>query len=476
MVEPNPAPPSGQGGPPHGPARKSLVITNYEYVRHVIIRAADENVKLTKMNPFIISKYLESIVGPEPKVNNNRVINATVQKPRTTYTPLRSGDICVHTPDVRTTKTLLRTTKFGDKNVTATIPIGMNTVKGVINMRGFNEMSEDEIVNEMKSANVIACRHFRRPKDGSSGEWTNLNTVTLTFLLPKLPSQVKVGCLVLDVKPFIPNPRRCYVCYKYGHPTKYCRTPELILCGKCKSSTHVSKDCTAQENEYVCINCPNSANHSSLDKQCPTYIHQKEICTVMANENIGFLAAKAKVTPMASSFAGILKTNIKTNFGNDLPCSCKCNCIEKEILNPSSIDKVFIGKQSANPVVTLPNVTPVTTTTLPNVTPTTSVMTSVTSTATTTVTYSVPGPSMPIFSLPSLLNSPSYRSAMGDEADATDTFVDAETILSTPTKNAITNTNDTNYKRQLSFNADLHEGEAHQSKNLKTNNDGSALC
>ena len=65
---------------------------------------------------------------------------------------------------------------------------------------------------------------------------------------------------------------------------------------------------------------------------------------------------------------------------------------------------------------------------------------------------------------------------MGDEADATDTFVNAENILSTPTKNAITNTNDTNYKRQLSFNADLHEGEAHQSKNLKTNNDGSALC
>ena len=164
MGDPPPHPPAppggGAGGTPPGPVRKQLKITNYEHVRHVILKPVDKDVKLTSLNPFVISKYIENIVGPEPKVNNNRVLNAQMQKPRTNYTPCRSGDIIVHTPDSTATKKLLKETKFGFKNITAIILIGMNTVKGVINMRGFNNMSEEEIVHEMKGTGVIAVRHF----------------------------------------------------------------------------------------------------------------------------------------------------------------------------------------------------------------------------------------------------------------------------------------------------------------------------
>ena len=84
------------------------------------------------------------------------------------------------------------------------------------------------------------------------------------------------------------------------------------MCANCKGS-HETRDCTVDENSFICVNCPEGKNsHSALSKECPTYIYQKEICAVMANQNIPFLEAKKQVREPGTSFASKIKSGLKT--------------------------------------------------------------------------------------------------------------------------------------------------------------------
>ena len=43
------------------------------------------------------------------------------------------------------------------------------------------------------------------------------NTYVLTFNLPNLPTDVKIGFMQVKVDVYIPNPLRCYNCQVFGH-------------------------------------------------------------------------------------------------------------------------------------------------------------------------------------------------------------------------------------------------------------------
>ena len=82
--------------------------------------------------------------------------------------------------------------------------------------------------------------------------------------------------MVIDVKVYIPNPKICRICNKYGHIKKYCRNLQdwqngtFKHCGNCKSDDHETKDCKVAKEEYKCNTCLNNENHSTYDKTCPT--------------------------------------------------------------------------------------------------------------------------------------------------------------------------------------------------------------
>ena len=247
----------GQTGPGvHGGGGKPpLRITDFTNVRKLIIKPTDENVKLTNLTPYAISKFLEFIIGSEGPPRSTSGRHAPVPSPQgITYSYLKnSGCILVKTVDSKQTNKLVKTTKFGDYDVSVFAPVGMNTVKGVVNVRGFNQTSEEEIVNEQKSNQVIAARHFSRKLENRT--YAKTNTVTLTFLSPKLPEKIKIGMLIVDVRVYIPNPRRCYECFKFGHISKFCRNkPENKICGNCKG-VHETRDCELDEKDFGWFYC-----------------------------------------------------------------------------------------------------------------------------------------------------------------------------------------------------------------------------
>ena len=93
-----------------------------------------------------------------------------------------------------------------------------------------------------------------------------------------LQTKIKPGWQICTVHDYIVA-TRCYKCSKYNHRAHECRGEEC--CPLC-AGNHKMKECSANPQEYNCINCMSfnkhnqgktiCANHSSLDKNCPSLL------------------------------------------------------------------------------------------------------------------------------------------------------------------------------------------------------------
>ena len=170
---------SAGGRAPPGPMdtnRNEIKFTNTEHVRYLDVKAKDSSVKLGDLNEFVINKYIDFITQKTgPKDARQRGAVHQTQRPCLSFTTLRTGEVRIHTTNSKQTNKILKAKKFGNINIEVTIPIHMNTTRGVINLRGLNNMQEEEIIDELNSADVIGARHFRRKTDNV---WVNTNTMT----------------------------------------------------------------------------------------------------------------------------------------------------------------------------------------------------------------------------------------------------------------------------------------------------------
>jgi hypothetical protein len=93
-----------------------------------------------------------------------------------------------------------------------------------------------------------------------------------------LQNKIKLGWQICTVHDYVVA-TRCYRCSKYNHRASFCRGEEC--CALCAGS-HSMKECTANRQEYKCVNCLTynkynqgktiCTNHSSLDKSCPSLL------------------------------------------------------------------------------------------------------------------------------------------------------------------------------------------------------------
>ena len=319
---------TGPGDPGGGSeGRRVIKLTKIDHVRFVVIKAIDIETDISNLTVFEVTKRLENILGIQgpnkpqgARGTNNKNQHQNPQKEIDFVYQKRSKSIKVTAINANQTAKLLKIKKFGNHDVEVFAPIGLNTVRGVVRVGGLCNSSEEEIVESLVDYDVIAARHFTRTSQ--NGEKTKINTVTLTFQTTKLPQKIKIGYMSVDVSVFVRNPLKCYNCHRFGHLTKYCRNKEQKICANCKGQ-HETKGCEENVSNYKCVNCPDgSNNHSAISRDCPTFKYQKEICTIMANQNIGFLEAKKQIIAPSVSFAN--KVKLGTNA-----CTCKCTCQSK---------------------------------------------------------------------------------------------------------------------------------------------------
>jgi hypothetical protein len=236
--------------------------------RQVYISSSSTPIRyLSKLNPIKVATEIDKLCGEVLRVD---------------YKP--SGSLLITTHTLAQVRSLLAATSFCTIPVQVTIAWTSQTSQGKIFAPEFLGDSIEDLLQILQPSGVVAIRKlYQDPKKSNSPLYV------LKFLNATRPIKLKVGYCQYNVDPYYPSPVRCNKCFIWGHPTKYCKSPQS--CMRCGSRTHVSADCGAEH--PTCSNC--KGPHLSTHKQCPSYETEKAICKYSAEHGVSFKEARSAV-------------------------------------------------------------------------------------------------------------------------------------------------------------------------------------
>ncbi|GFY03547.1 putative RNA-directed DNA polymerase from transposon BS [Trichonephila clavipes] len=244
---------------------------------------------MSNKSPFAVHKALIGI-GGEPK---------TVKR-------LRSGDLLIETNSAIQTKSFLLAKTFLNSPLIVTPHKSLNSCgdQGVIHVRRYTIK---------KNTTVFPTKHL-----------------ILTFNSPNLPTSIKAGYLNCKIRPYIPNPLRCFKCQRFGHSQTSCRGQ--LTCSRCASVGHASTDCIL---EPKCFNC--SQPHTADSKLCPIWKNEEQIKEIKTNKNITYVEARKLIVPQTShTYAQAAKSSNKNSSTQTDENITKIKCPPLELLQPLS--------------------------------------------------------------------------------------------------------------------------------------------
>ena len=242
-------------------------VNNYDnktWSRFLVIESAEEG-ELAKLSPFAVSKGINGLAG-EPK----------------TLKRLRSGAYLVEVTRKAHADNLLKSKLLAMVPIKVSPHRSLNSKKGVLWCRELDTVSLTEIKEELASQQVTEVKRISVTR---AGKKENTHTYILTFGTPDLPTKIKVGYLSVPIKPYIPNPLRCFRCQRFGHHRDQCKSPEV--CGKCGNTDHSKEHC---EVDPACVNC--KGKHEASSKNCPSWKKEKEISRIKTERNLPYPQAR----------------------------------------------------------------------------------------------------------------------------------------------------------------------------------------
>ncbi|GBN39675.1 hypothetical protein AVEN_257313-1 [Araneus ventricosus] len=217
--------------------------------------------------PFLVQKFLTSCIGEIQNVKK-----------------LQSGDLLVQV-DSNQASVNSKLTHLGTLNTIETsFHKTLNVSRGVLSNPDFIHVTEAEFLEELRDQNVCAARRINVRRDG---RLIPTQHVVLTFQTPVLPKSIKAGYINYKLRPYIPNPLRCFKCQRYGHFQQSCRGTDHV-CGKCAEFGNEINACTSDT--FKCRDF--SDLHAASSKSCPTWIFEKEVIAVKIKRNITFPEAR----------------------------------------------------------------------------------------------------------------------------------------------------------------------------------------
>ena len=243
--------------------------TPTEFPRNFIIKSP-EDVNLSRIDTVTAHKELIQALNGKPK----------------SITETRKGTLLVQTLNRQQSQNIMNITKLADTEVTVILNDHMNKTKGIINYDNLPGYSTQQLVEALSEFKVTDAYQIKKRNSNNNTSETSL--YILTFNTLKLPENVQVGWTNCRVRAYIPRPRRCYKCHRYGHGALNCRSTETI-CSNCGNSAH--GECNMSPK---CINC--GGDHPVFATDCPTYRYEEEIIATQIRENITFKEAKSLVS------------------------------------------------------------------------------------------------------------------------------------------------------------------------------------
>lgn len=143
------------------------------------------------------------------------------------------------------------------------------------------EITKEEIKEVFKCEQEILF--VKRLKRMTNEGWIDSESVRFCFKTATLPSYVYAYGCRFKVEPYIFPVTQCSGCWKYGHIQRSCPINHVI-CPKCGE-----KHTNCETTRYKCVNC--KGPHMALNKNCPTFLKEKEIRLIMSQDSCTYKKA-----------------------------------------------------------------------------------------------------------------------------------------------------------------------------------------
>ena len=306
--------------------------------RFLVISSLDPNNTLSKLTPFAVEAGIKGIAST-PK----------------TFKKLVSGDILIEVGKKCYSDNLMNSAALVNIPIRVAPHRTLNYSRGVIRCTSLNICTEQELLDGLESQGVLKARCCMRKN--SSGVLERSGTYFLKFNSPDLPNDIKICFENIPVKPYVPNPLRCYNCQLFGHSKTHCK--KQTVCAKCAEEGHTYETC---QNPPKCRNC--EGPHASSDKTCRIWILEKEIQAYKTLNNVSFKEARevvSKRTPggaKGQSYAAIVQEAEKARKATNPPQTVQMttSATQTSTESDSTTDKIIIPFSKSTNQQTFANV------------------------------------------------------------------------------------------------------------------------
>ena len=194
-----------KGGNKKNPNKIEVLPGIYEsnsYEKYLSFSLENEQ-KLENLDIFDVHREIVNCIGREPKIS-----------PRGDATLL----IEAATPEE---SEKLQKLKIINGNGAKCVPHKtLNQSKGTVYSKELLHYSEEKLREEFENQKVVEVKRIMKKENGSLRPTPLL---IITFDLLKLPNTLSAAWYRLNIRPYIPSPRRCYYCQMFGHVNTTCR-------------------------------------------------------------------------------------------------------------------------------------------------------------------------------------------------------------------------------------------------------------
>lgn len=194
---------------------------------------------------------------------------------------MASGDLLREVNNKAQFEKLSKLSLFGNAPVSVTPDRFFNSSQGVVSDQDLLDLSESELLEGWSEQHVMNLQPIKIRRDNKEVSTKHL---VLTFGTSMLPEYVETGYLKLNVRLYIPNPRRCFKCQRFGRGSESCRGRQT--CAKRSSHDHSADSCNETPQ---CAN--REGAYPAYSRTCPAWKKEKEIVTLKVTQNISFKEA-----------------------------------------------------------------------------------------------------------------------------------------------------------------------------------------
>ncbi|GFX80434.1 uncharacterized protein TNCV_177731 [Trichonephila clavipes] len=156
---------------------------------------------------------------------------------------MRSGDLFIEVSSSQQASTLTKLRHLATIDVTVVTHRSLNYSRGVISAADLLHVTTENLQDQK----VCGVKRITIRRDTQVLDTKHL---ILTFATPDLPQSVKAAYLNCPVRPYIPNPLRCFQCQRFGHSKLTCRGQ--ATCARCAEVGPDSADSKALEKGVNC--------------------------------------------------------------------------------------------------------------------------------------------------------------------------------------------------------------------------------